>query len=162
MGRIKRNCAFEHCAKCAESDHPVHAQIWVFALHSYILSCPMIPLVDAQADLGLCCPHIPEARRHVFACRGLCKPVKSYWCIQSILICRICDAKHCRVKRRSNVLHGHAEAEASQTPHPSTVSRVQTSAYFYLICVYVFFSVVQTYLSKYFTSSHKIITSVLF
>ena len=38
------------CAKCADSDHPEHAQslIRVFALHSYILQCPMILLGDSE------------------------------------------------------------------------------------------------------------------
>ena len=56
-------------AKCAKSHHPVQAQsiIRAFALHSYILSYPVILVADsegpdqtAQADLGLRCPIMPE------------------------------------------------------------------------------------------------------
>ena len=74
MSSIK---CLQTCTKCADSDHPAHAQsiIRVFTLDSYILQYPMIPLadtegpdqtVDVQAGLGFCCPHMPE---HVFAWR---------------------------------------------------------------------------------------------
>ena len=59
------------CAKCTDSDHPAHAQsiTWAIALHSYILSCPMILLVDTegpdQSDLGLPCPHMPKDTFHM-------------------------------------------------------------------------------------------------
>ena len=48
--RVKRKRAFEYGQKCADSDHPAHAQsiIQVFVLHSYILLYPMILLADSE------------------------------------------------------------------------------------------------------------------
>ena len=62
------------CPKCADSDHHTHAQsiIRAFAFDSYIMQHPITLLADsecpgqtarsadAQADLGLHCPHMPE------------------------------------------------------------------------------------------------------
>ena len=50
MGRVKRKKCLRTCAKCADSDHPSHAQslIRAFALHWNILQHPMIQLVDSK------------------------------------------------------------------------------------------------------------------
>ena len=61
------------CAKWADSNHPVHVQsiIQTFVLYSYIFVVsnvsvsgewwPWSVCVDAQADLGLHCPHMPQS-----------------------------------------------------------------------------------------------------
>ena len=67
MDRAKK--CIRTCAKCADSDHPAHAQsiIRAFVLNSYNLRYPMILLADSegpdqtsQAVLGFRCLYMPE------------------------------------------------------------------------------------------------------
>ena len=66
MGRPKWKYVFEHAQNAQIQIHPTHAQslIRAFALHWYILLCPVILLADSegpdQSDLGLRCLHMPE------------------------------------------------------------------------------------------------------
>ena len=50
MGQAKWKGVFEHAQNAQIQIHPTHAQslIWVFALHWYILECPMILLADSE------------------------------------------------------------------------------------------------------------------
>ena len=60
------------CAKCADSDNPAHAQSFQSGLYSPLIHSmvsnnsvsgqwrPWSDCADAQADLGLRCPHMPE------------------------------------------------------------------------------------------------------
>ena len=71
--RQAKNC-LPACTKCAHAHHPAHTQglIQVFALYWYIICSivsndsgsglwrPWSDCADAQADLGLRCPHLPE------------------------------------------------------------------------------------------------------
>ena len=68
MGHVKLTCAFEHVCNMHIQIILCIYNIWVFALHSYILLYPMILLADsegtdqadAQSDLCLHCPHLPK------------------------------------------------------------------------------------------------------
>ena len=69
FGSRQAQKCFRACAKCADSDHPAHAQsiTRTFALHIFYSSHlvadnegPDQTRGDAQADLGLRCPHMPE------------------------------------------------------------------------------------------------------
>ena len=65
------------CVECADWDHPAHVQsiIRAFALIHYVVSSasfsgqwrPWSDCADAQADLGLRCPHMPEYVRPIYS-----------------------------------------------------------------------------------------------
>ena len=69
LGHVKRKSAFEH-EQNADSDHPVHVQssiLWSPFIHFIISNnsvsregSPWSDCTNAQADLGLWCPHTPE------------------------------------------------------------------------------------------------------
>ena len=67
MGHVSWKSAFEHVLN-VDLDHPAHAQsiIWAF-IHSVLSNesvsgqwRPWSVCTDVQADLGFCCPHMPE------------------------------------------------------------------------------------------------------
>ena len=79
------------CAKCADSDHPAHAQSFIRALLCietfYSIQLFRLCTADAQADLGLCCTHMPEdtfshGAAHMSHANYHCRTCRELWLIR--------------------------------------------------------------------------------